>query len=483
MLPDGSLRTLPLFDDGANDDGAPDDGCYGAVFTATLIACGNGGVPDDIKLPGERCSYNVQVNIRGLSNRREGFSREISRAFQVYEFEQEIDPDRDRDDLKDRWEALNGTRLGVFDKFDDPDRDGLTNFDEQRLGTRPLDPDTDDGGVIDGTEVNIGTNPLDPSDDTCARPVELQVITSEGDEEPEISALLPAVNTLRFSMSPTWQSIRILRGTSPANVQPYKDVLPMELLFPGMFFDREVLLGTTYFYQIQGICAKGEVTPASQMVQGTPKEDPVPPRGFVKIAEGPVVPSPRVTLLLDKHPDNAEVMLSNDPLFGGAGFQPNPGETPWTLVPGNGNLGTVYARYRDRAGNVSDDYNATARIDNDNDLDDDGILNPNDNCPTVPNRDQSDEDRDGVGDVCDNCLAQPNPNQRDTNRDGFGNICDPDYDNNLIVNAADLAVMKTRFFSSHPDVDLTGDGIVNAADLAILKRFFFRPPGPSGIAP
>jgi hypothetical protein len=219
------------------------------------------------------------------------------------------------------------------------------------------------------------------------------------------------------------------------------------------------------------------------MTQGTPKEDPVPPRGYVKIAEGTVVPGVRVTLLFDTNPDNVEVIVSNDPLYQGAKFQPNPGKLNWVLEPGNGNLATVYAKYRDRAGNVSDDYSATARIDEDDDLDDDRIPNAIDNCPTVPNTDQSDEDGDGVGDVCDNCLIVKNPNQRDTNIDGYGNFCDPDFDNNLIVNAADLGFMKTRFFSTNPDADLNGDGSVNAADLAILKKFFFRPPGPSGLVP
>lgn len=95
----------------------------------------------------------------------------------------------------------------------------------------------------------------------------------------------------------------------------------------------------------------------------------------------------------------------------------------------------------------------------------------------------NDTDGDGIVDSLDNCTLVYNPPQRDTDSDGFGNDCDPDFDNNLVVNAADLAYFKTKFFTSDPDADLNGNGVVNAADLAILKTFFFKPPGPSGLAP
>jgi hypothetical protein len=103
-----------------------------------------------------------------------------------------------------------------------------------------------------------------------------------------------------------------------------------------------------------------------------------------------------------------------------------------------------------------------------------------------------DVDADGVTDSADNCMLEPNgpliPDpggniQHDTDGDDFGNLCDPDFDNNLIINAADLAYMKTRFFMTDPDADLNGNGIVNAADLAIIKIMFFGPPGPSGLVP
>jgi hypothetical protein len=90
-----------------------------------------------------------------------------------------------------------------------------------------------------------------------------------------------------------------------------------------------------------------------------------------------------------------------------------------------------------------------------------------------------DTDNDGIPDTSDNCTLVFNPSQRDTDGDGFGNMCDPDFDNDGVVNAADLAYLRSVFFTADALADLDGDGIVNAADLSILRTMFFGPPGPS----
>lgn len=57
---------------------------------------------------------------------------------------------------------------GVGDTCDDDiDGDGLTNDEENTIGTDPLDPDTDADGLTDGDEVNIYvTDPLNPDTDS-----------------------------------------------------------------------------------------------------------------------------------------------------------------------------------------------------------------------------------------------------------------------------------------------------------------------------
>lgn len=95
----------------------------------------------------------------------------------------------------------------------------------------------------------------------------------------------------------------------------------------------------------------------------------------------------------------------------------------------------------------------------------------------------SDTDDDGVLNIDDNCTLVSNADQRDTNGDGYGNMCDPDLNNDLVVQAADLAIFKPLFFSTDPDADFDGNGRVQAGDLAILKKFFFQPPGPSCVVP
>ncbi|MFK8014797.1 MAG: hypothetical protein AB8G17_05115 [Gammaproteobacteria bacterium] len=92
-------------------------------------------------------------------------------------------------------------------------------------------------------------------------------------------------------------------------------------------------------------------------------------------------------------------------------------------------------------------------------------------------------DGDGLDDGADNCQLSVNPNQRDSDGDGYGygNICDADLNNDCVVNALDLGLFRTVFFSDDADADLNGDGSVNVIDLGLMRSLFFSRPGPSGL--
>ena len=65
------------------------------------------------------------------------------------------------------------------------------------------------------------------------------------------------------------------------------------------------------------------------------------------------------------------------------------------------------------------------------DVDADGVLDCEDNCPAIANAGQVDTDGDGLGDLCDLCPLDSDPGQPDVDADGFPNACDncPDLPN------------------------------------------------------
>jgi len=102
------------------------------------------------------------------------------------------------------------------------------------------------------------------------------------------------------------------------------------------------------------------------------------------------------------------------------------------------------------------------------DIDGDGDIPPNDNCPVVFNPSQEDADFDGDGDACDNCVNTSNPNQDDADGDGIGDACDlcTDTDSDgygnpgFPVNTCPPDNCPTIYNPSQSDLDLDGLGDV-----------------------
>ena len=74
------------------------------------------------------------------------------------------------------------------------------------------------------------------------------------------------------------------------------------------------------------------------------------------------------------------------------------------------------------------------------DADQDRIMDSEDNCPDTPNPDQVESDWDGLGDACDSCVFNYNPDQEDFDQDGIGDVCDEDVDGDGVVNPNDACL-------------------------------------------
>jgi hypothetical protein len=120
------------------------------------------------------------------------------------------------------------------------------------------------------------------------------------------------------------------------------------------------------------------------------------------------------------------------------------------------------------------------------DLDGDGVLNADDNCPALANRVQIDTDADDQGDTCDedddedsridvldNCPLVANGEQLDFDGDRLGDACDDDDDNDGLTDAQEAAL------GSNPtSADTDADGVPDGRDVCPGDRD--PPPGRHG---
>ena len=340
IAPDGTRTTLPLADDGAHGDGAANDGYYGALYPPLPHA-------DE---------YVAVVRAEGTSAAG-AFTRRARLSWEMTD-----GPDTDGDTLPDWWETEHGTDVTVGDADADPDTDDLTNREEFEAGTSPRDADTDDGGEHDGSDVDA----RDAADDRITAPS---------------AVAYPGVGEVfvKYSTPPAFVAVRVDRAPSPAG--PFVTVAAAAPV-TGLFTD-PVPNGTQQCYRVVGLGAAGVVSAPADVTCATPALDPVAPTGYVVIDGGADVTfDPQVELGLSavdlhepeiEHPDAApaaegavpsgvtDMMISNDPAFAGAVWEPYAPVKQWTLAPVD-ERGTVYVKYRDGAGNESQAAHASITV-------------------------------------------------------------------------------------------------------------------------
>lgn len=101
--------------------------------------------------------------------------------------------------------------------------------------------------------------------------------------------------------------------------------------------------------------------------------------------------------------------------------------TPDQSGGGGGGKGSVLIANTD----LGDTYQSA------DDYDNDGIEDPSDNCMRDYNPQQLDSDADTIGDMCDNCIVIWNLYQDDSDGNGYGDACDDDIDGDGILNSDD----------------------------------------------
>jgi hypothetical protein len=173
------------------------------------------------------------------------------------------------------------------------------------------------------------------------------------------------------------------------------------------WIDENVNNDTEYCYRVIAVGSDNTESSPSNPTCATPKADPIPPTGGILINGGAtttVSKEVELTLFANDNPaedehevifdggrrfpprdrENAEasgveeMMLSNDGAFPGAMWEMFASAKDWQLMDIEEGPATVYVKYRDGAGNVSDIYHATIMVLRDSDGD--GIPDEEDAC-------------------------------------------------------------------------------------------------------
>jgi hypothetical protein len=258
--------------------------------------------------------------------------------------------------MPSRYELLHSClKPTIDDAAEDPDDDGIRNYDEWDQGFDPCNPDTDRGGEADRSEFKRVANAFDPQDDAMPKPIDPEVIDYVLDHLPKPD-LKPESNLIRYPVAAAYAKMRLWRSVGAGG--PFTIVAEFDAKANGgLYRDAGLTNNVQYCYKIAGLDLSGNAGTPSHVFCGTPKADPFPPIGRVTIEnDKPIVTSATVKLTLGADDrDATEMIIANEPTFAGASWEPFAENKVWTLAASSG-YAIVYARFRDAAGNVSRIY-------------------------------------------------------------------------------------------------------------------------------
>ncbi|MAQ99722.1 MAG: hypothetical protein CMI00_04200 [Oceanospirillaceae bacterium] len=338
---------------------------------------------------------------------------------------------------------------GTYDLFDNcpfeanvdqSDKDGDTHGDT-------CDDDDDDDGIPDSIELEYGLNPLNKNDadwdldnDGYSNFVEFRAKSDLSDND----SVPPIVSS--FSENFNDQDLGYLYNMSDT---------PWRLSENG--------IGNTYALKSTDYLKNGEVS--SVYITSNFSEGAL----FFKFKMGESADDYSVMALIDG--DVADYATTR--------------EFEWNYFRADVDSGVHTIEIRVYAYDEEPDERSSYYLDDlafGSDIDEDWILEPDDNCPTVHNPSQDDEDLNGIGDDCegeysdddedgvqrwqDNCPDLYNPDQMNMDYDSFGDICDDDVDGDRVPD--DLEALYSFLDPANPydgGGDFDEDGMTNAQEI------------------
>lgn len=316
--PNGAVRRFPLADRGTPLDSAWNDGAYGAAAGGTTVAG----------------TYSVTVEATGVDGNGAPFAVSSTTTVEVPAM-----VDGDGDGVADLVETTLG--LDPTDPADgqtDLDGDGVGTASEIAAGLDPLSGDTDGGGEADGSERAAALDPLDADDDRLVTAVFLTSTAADG------RAVTVAVGS-RDSTSPVHLYRTGSAGTTDLGVHPGA----------GTTFSDGPLPAGVYRYHAVTTTAAGASSPPYFAAPIVVADDVTPPSGQLVVEQGDdLVSSTTVDVKAVDFDEIPAEMRFAESLEGleAAAWQVFAAESTFNIGGVDGPH-TIYAQFRDAAGNES----------------------------------------------------------------------------------------------------------------------------------